>query len=108
MNTHLTQLSLGDTNRSPILAAYSVMNGEARSIYSAVVSGETEVEVGVPFVSGLVGFFLSYTSVWFMSTTTPAIFSLVVRSICSVAHNSLAERRHHLTSTTAAYDSPAG
>ena len=64
------------------------MNGEARSIYSAFVSGETEVEVGVPFVSGLVGFYLSYTSVWFMATTTPAIFSLVV-SLQFVASNTI-------------------
>lgn len=60
----------------PFLGATMVLTGELFSVWSEPDLGN-RVFLGVAAISGVLGFGISFTSLWFISTTTPTIFSLV-------------------------------
>lgn len=60
----------------PFLAALMAVTGEGRRVWTEPDLSNPAFLV-VAAASGALGFLISFTSMWFMSTTTPTIYSLV-------------------------------
>ncbi|PSC67289.1 GDP-mannose transporter GONST2-like [Micractinium conductrix] len=60
----------------PFIGAMVLLMGKARTVWQEP-DLHNSTFLAVAALSGFIGFGLSFTSLWFLSTTTPSIYSLV-------------------------------